>query len=187
MKTKLILLNVLIMITSCAQSQTPTSTKGKKILVVYFSHSGNTRAIAEQIKSSTGADIFEIQPVKDYPKDYKAVVDQAKKEINSNYKPELKTKVENIGQYDVIFIGSPNWCSTVAPPVNSFLSANDLSGKTVVPFMTHGGGGFGHTIVDLKKLCPNSTFLEGIAISDRSIKDSQNEILEWLQQIKVIK
>lgn len=187
MKTKLILLNLLIMITSCAHSQTPTSTNGKKILVIYFSHSGNTRAIAEQIKNATGADIFEIQPVNDYPKDYKAVVDQAKKEINSNYKPELKTKIENIGQYDVIFIRSPNWCSTVAPPVNSFLSVYDLSGKTIVPFMTHGGGGLGHSIADLKKLCPNSTFLEGIAISDRSIKDSQNEILKWLQQIKVIK
>ena len=187
MRTKLILLNLLIMTTSCAQSQTPTSTNGKKILVIYFSHSGNTKAIAEQIKNATGADIFEIQPLKDYPKDYNTVVDQAKKEINSNYKPELKTKVENIGQYDMVFIGSPNWWSTVAPPVNTFLPVYDLSGKTVIPFITHGGGGLGHSIADLKNLCPKSTFLEGIAISDRSIKDSQNEILKWLKQIKVIK
>lgn len=186
MKTKLILLNVLVMITSCAHSQTQPASGGQKILVVYFSHSGNTKAIAEQIRNATGADIFEIQPVNAYPKDYKAVVDQAKKEISSNYKPELKTKIENIGQYDVIFIGSPNWCSTMAPPMNTFLSEYDFSGKTLVPFMTHGGGVFGHYIADLKNLCPKSTFLEGIAISDRSIKDSQNEILKWLKQIKVI-
>lgn len=175
------------MMASCTQSQQPQPAPGsKKILVAYFSHSGNTKVIAEYIKNATGADIFEIQPVKDYPKDYNTVVDQAKKEINSNFKPELKAKVENIGQYDLIFIGSPNWWSTVAPPVNTFLSEYDLSGKTVIPFMTHGGGGFGHSIADIKKLCPKSTFLEGIAISDRSIKESQEKVIKWLKEIKVI-
>ena len=109
----------------------------KKILVAYFSHSGNTREIANQIHKSVGGDIFEIQVVKPYPHDYDAVVQQARQELDSGYKPVLKTKIENIKSYDLVFIGYPNWCSTVPAPVRTFLSEYDFSGKTIVPFCTH--------------------------------------------------
>src|SRR5664280_1274150 len=113
----------------------------KKILVAYFSHSGNTREIANQIHKSVGGDFFEIQAVKPYPDDYDAVVKQATQELNSGHKPALKIKMENIKSYDLIFIGYPNWCSTVPAPVRAFLSEYDFSGKTIIPFCTHEGSG----------------------------------------------
>jgi flavodoxin len=121
----------------------------KKILVVYFSHSGNTREIANQIHKSIGGDIFEIQAVKPYPHDYDAVVKQARQELDSGYKPALKTTIESIKPYDLVFIGYPIWWSTVPSAVRAFLSEYDLSGKTIVPFCTHEGSGLRNKGADL--------------------------------------
>jgi len=157
----------------------------KKILVVYFSHSGNTREVANQIQKNTGGDIFEIQPVKQYPEDYDEAVKQATAEIKINYRPELKTKVEDIKSYDIIFVGSPCWWSTIATPVKTFLSEYDLSGKTIVPFMTHEGSGLGKSVSDISKMCSKSNVLEGLAVRGGSVKNSQNKIIEWLSKIKI--
>jgi flavodoxin len=157
------------------------------ILVAYFSHSGNTREIANQIHKIVGGDIFEIQAVKPYPKDYDAVVKQARQELASGYQPVLKTKVENIQSYDTVFIGYPNWCSTIPAPVSAFLSEYDLSGKTIVPFCTHGGGSLARSTSDISKLCPKSTVLDAIAISGNDVKTAQNKISEWLRKIKITK
>lgn len=166
---------------------TSVSSAPKKILVVYFSHSGNTREIAKQIKLATGGDIFEIVPVKPYPTEYRAVVDQAKKEINANFRPELKTKVDNIGSYDIIFVGSPNWWSTIAPPVATFLASYDFTGKTIVPFMTHEGTRMGHSEADIQKLCPKSTVLKGLPVRGRSVKEAKPDVEKWLRGIHMIK
>jgi flavodoxin len=157
----------------------------KKILVVYFSHTGNTREIANQIHKQVGGDIFEIQSVDPYPADYDTCVQQAKEELASGYKPALKTQVKNIASYDVIFIGYPNWWGTFPAPVRTFLSENDLSGKTIVPFCTHGGSGLGRSVTDLSELCPRSTLLEGIAIYGTQVKTAQAEVSAWLKRIKV--
>jgi flavodoxin len=186
MKKLIVLLASLTMIFSSMSIYAQSTSAAKKILVVYFSHSGNTREIANQIKNATKGDIFELQPVKPYPEEYQTVVDQAKQEIRSNYKPELKNKVENIDSYDVICIGSPNWWSTIAPPVATFLSGYNLSGKTIVPFITHGGGGLGHSVKDIKALCPNSTVLDALAVSGSDVKEAQKDVLEWLRKLKII-
>ena len=157
------------------------------ILVAYFSHSGNTREIANQIHKSVGGDIFEIQAVKPYPDDYDAVVKQAKQELNSGYKPVLKTKVENIKPYDLVFIGYPNWCSTVPAPVRTFLSEYDFSGKTLAPFCTHEGSGLGRSATDISKICSESTLLDGVAIRGSDVKTAQNKVSEWLEKIKITK
>ena len=159
----------------------------KKILVVYFSHSGNTREIANQIHKSVGGDIFEIQAVKPYPDDYDAVVKQARQELNSGYKPALKTKMENITSYDLVFIGYPNWCSTVPAPVRVFLSEYDFSGKTIIPFCTHEGSGLGRSATDISKFCPKSTLLDGVAIRGSDVNTAQNKVSEWLKKIKITK
>ena len=112
-----------------------------KVLEAYFSHSGNTREVARQISEATGGDLFEIVPATPYPTEYRAVVDQGKKEIEAGVRPALKNPVGDLSQYDVIFVGSPCWWATIAPPVTTFLSSCDLAGKTVVPFMTHEGSG----------------------------------------------
>jgi len=157
----------------------------KKILVAYFSHSGNTREIANQIHKSIGGDIFEIQAVKSYPHDYDAVVKQAKQELDPGYKPSLKTKMENIKPYDLVFIGYPNWCGTIPAPVRTFLSEYDFSEKTIVPFCTHEGSGLGRSATDISKLCPKSTLLNGVAIKGRDVKTAQNKIFEWLGKMKI--
>ena len=127
------------------------------------------------------------QTVKSYPEDYEAVKKQAMQELNSGFKPALKTKVKGIGSYDVIFVGTPIWWGTIAAPVKSFLSQYDLSGKSIVPFITHAGSGLGRSVSDISKLCPKSTLLDGVAIWGRDVKSAQNEVSEWLHKIKMTK
>ena len=170
-----------------AEEETMPISGTKKILVAYFSHSGNTREIANQIHKILGGNIFEIQTVKPYPNDYNAVVNQARQELDSDYKPALKTKIENIKSYDLVFIGYPIWCGTIPAPVKTFLSGYDFSGKTIVPFCTHGGGGPGRSITDISKLCPKSTLLDSFAILGSDVKTAQNEVSEWLRKIKITK
>jgi len=159
----------------------------KKILVVYFSHSGNTREIANQIHKSVGGDIFEIQAVKPYPDDYDAAVQQARQELDSGYKPALKIKFEDIKSYDLVFIGYPIWWGTFSAPVKTFLSEYDFSGKTILPFCTHEGSGLGRSVTDISKLCPKSTLLDGVAFWGRDRKIEQNKVSEWLRKIKITK
>lgn len=195
MRKSVLLLMAFTVIFAISSVSAQTSNKRKKvmfpakekILIVYFSRTGNTREMASQIQKATGGDIFEIVPLKPYPAAYQEVVDQAKKEINSGFKPALKTKVKDISKYDVIFVGSPNWWSTIAPPVATFLTNYDLSGKTIVPFMTHGGGGMARCEKDVQKLCPKSNFAEGLALNGHWVKKSKDEVNEWLRKIKIIK
>jgi flavodoxin len=154
-----------------------------KKIVVYFSHSGNTREIANQIQKSVSGDIFEIQSLENYPSNYNAVVKKARQELESGYKPALKAKVSNIRSYDVVFIGYPIWCGTIPMPVVTFLSGYDFSGKTIIPFCTHEGSGLGRSVTDIAKLCPQSKILEGLAVRGRDVKSAQNEVSEWLGEI----
>ena len=162
-----------------------TQGKEENILVAYFSHSGNTREIANQIHHSVGGSIFEIRTVKTYPHDYDAVVKEARQELDTSYKPELKTKIEDIGSYTLVFIGYPNWWGTIPAPVRVLLSEYDFSGKRIAPFCTHEGSGLGRSVADISKLCPKSTVLEGMAIRGRDVKSAQNRISEWLRGIEM--
>jgi len=158
----------------------------KKILVAYFSRTGSTREIAGQIQKITGGDIFEIQGVKPYPSDYEEAKTVAMQELKSGYKPPLKNKI-NIRSYDIIIIGYPIWWGTYPAPVKTFLSENDFSGKTIVPFSTHLGSGLGTSVKDIKKLCPDSTLLEGTSIWGNDTKTAQNKVTQWLRKIEIIK
>ena len=162
-----------------------------KILVAYFSwsNSGNTRHMAQQIQAATGADIFEIVPAKAYPRDYQACVDQAKAEINKKHKPAIKETVLKFDSYDIIFVGSPNWWSTIAPPVATFLTSHNFKGKTIMPFMTHEGTRMGSTVKDIKELCPNATVTDGLPIRGGSVRDEStvSDIAKWLRDNNVIK
>ena len=153
----------------------------EKILIAYYSWSGNTKSAAEQIQKVTGGTLFRIEPVKAYPTEYRACVDQAKKEINSNFRPDLATKAKDFDKYDVIFIGSPNWWGTMAPPVATFLTTYQITGKTIVPFFTHGGGGMQHCETDVRKLCKKSTVMPAAAFYGSSVKRSEDEITKWVK------
>lgn len=160
------------------QAQTAS---GKKVLVAYFSHSGNTREMARQIAEATNGDLFEIVPQSAYPAQYDAVMAQAKREIGRGYRPALKGRLPDIGAYDVIFVGSPCWWATIAPPVATFLTSCDLAGKTVVPFMTHEGSGMGHSEADIRRLCPRSTVPDGLAVRGSAVRNSKNEVGRWVR------
>jgi len=154
-----------------------------KALTVYYSHSGNTRECANQIHQMVGGDIVELIPLEPYPEDYDAVVEQAKREIKAGHRPALRTRVENIDSYDVIFVGSPNWWNTVAPPVVTFLSEHDLSGKATVPFITHAGTALGRSAKDIAKLCPDTTVLEGLAVWGKDVRTAHTRVAEWLRKL----
>lgn len=148
----------------------------RQVLISYFSHSGNTRKIAGEIHKAVGGDIVEIEPLEPYPNDYNSVVEQAKRELHSGCKPQLKTHAGNLAAYDTVFVGSPNWWHTIAPPVITFLSQSDLSGKIIIPFITHGGGGLGRSALDIAALCPDSTVLESLAVLGADVKAAR----KWL-------
>lgn len=159
--------------------------KDKKRVVVFYSYTGNTKKIAENLASKLGADMLEIETVKKYSSDYDEVVEHAKKEIRESYKPEIKPLKADVSNYDEIILGTPVWWYSMAPAVLSFLANYDLSGKVVYPFATNGGW-IGHTFEDIKKACTNSTVEKGIDIYffGSNLKTPSIKIDEWLQNIK---
>lgn len=169
------------------QTDTAPSKKEKKILVAYFSHSGNTKNMAEQIKSASGADIFEIVSAAPYPADYGDCVDQAKKEQQANARPALSGKVENMDSYDVVFIGYPNWWGTMPMPVFTFLESYDFAGKTVIPFCTHEGSRMGRSEGDIKKLLPSAEVKDGMPVRGSSVRKSGKEIAAWVEELGLAK
>lgn len=144
--------------------------QGKKVLIAYFSYSTNTGQTAHLLQSKTGGDFFAIEPETPYSTtDYRSVSAQGQREVRSGYKPPLKTKLPNINDYDVIFLGSPIWWATMAPPVATFLADYDLAGKTIVPFCTHAGYGAGTYFTDVARAVPQAKVLPGLALDRRSV------------------
>lgn len=158
---------------------------GRKVLIAYYSRSGNTREIATQIQAVVGGDIVELETVTPYPNEYSAVTKQAKEELQQGVKPALKTKIADFASYDVIFVGSPNWWNTIASPVRTFLSEYDFAEKTIAPFITHEGSGLGVSVEDIKKLCPKATVLDGLAVRGKSVKSAQNDVSQWLGKLGI--
>lgn len=161
----------------------------KKMLVVYYSWSnGNTKQIAEQLAKATGAELAEIDTVQPYTGSYDEVVDQGQREVNAGYKPEIKPLTVNIQDYDVIAVGTPTWWYTMAPAVLTFLSAQDFTGKTVIPFMTNGGWP-GHVIKDMKANCKGAEFAHEMEIQFDStggahMETPEKKIDAWIEAVK---
>ena len=153
-----------------------------KMLVVYFSWSGNTENAAKMIQEKTGADLVELELVHPYSSNYNKVLDEAQKDVNSNARPELKTKIENMNEYSTIMIGYPNWWATIPMPISTFLESYDFSGKTIIPFCSHGGGEFGQSITDISKLAPNSKIGEGLSIHYSGGSTLSGDIDKWIEK-----
>lgn len=155
------------------------------ILIVYFSRSGNTKVLATQIQAVTGGRLVELEPVEMYPADYQLTVNRARRELASDVHPPLKTKIDDIDAYNIILLGSPNWGGSIAPPVKTFLSEHDLSGKMIIPFMTHGGSGLGHTSSDLRSLAPRATLAEGLAVRGSAVREARKNVEAWVSRLGI--
>jgi len=167
---------------------------GGTCLVAYFSRPGNnyvggtivnlpvgnTEVIATMIREMTGGDLFRITPVKPYPDDYTKTTEVAKEELRTKFRPKLARSVESMDSYERVFLGYPNWWGTMPMPLFSFLEEYDLSGKTIAPFCTHEGSGLGHSVADIRKACPRSTVLEGLAIRGGDVNNARDTVSGWL-------
>ncbi|MBC5647707.1 flavodoxin [Christensenella tenuis] len=152
-------------------------------LIVYFSWSGNTQAVANEIQTQTGADVFEIVPEEPYTDDYDALLDIAQEEQQNDARPAIAGNIENIENYEVIYLGFPNWWGDMPMILYSFLDDYDLSGKTIAPFVTSGGSGFSGTISVIENMEPGATVLEGLSLGSSEAADSGNAVAQWLSSI----
>lgn len=166
---------------SSEETNAATETTGdSNTLVAYFSWSGNTEAMANLIAEQTGGTLFEIAPATPYTDDYDALLDIAQQEQADNARPELAATVENWDSYDVVLVGYPDWWSDAPMVIYSFLESYDWTGKTLVPFCTSGGSGFGRSLDRLPDSAPGATILEGLHVSGSSAADSGEEVAEWI-------
>ena len=166
--------------TACAQETQPVAGPTSNILVAYFTRSGNTRVIAGQLKRTLDADLFEILPAEPYPEDYQANVDQARRERDAGFEPSLKAEVQNLAAYDTVYLGFPIWGETAPPVIRSFLRRHDLSGKTVRPFITHGGYGQGSSLSVLASHAPGARILDAFVMEADQERRTITLITEWL-------
>lgn len=142
---------------------------------------GNTEIVAKKIQDITGSELFEIDTVNAYPADYTETTRVAMDEKRQNARPVLTGAVGNMDDYDVIYLGYPNWWSTFPMAVFTFLESYDFSGKTIIPFCTHEGSGLGNSERDIKKLCPTANVLSGLAIRGGSVRKADNDIINWIK------
>jgi len=166
-------------------------TGNNKILVAYFSWSGNARTLAGQITQVTGGDLFEIRTVTPYPDNYDECTRVAREEQNRNARPAISGNVANMAQYGTVFLCYPNWWGTLPMAVFTFLEAYDFSGKTIYPLVTHGGSRFGRSLDDIRRLNPRAVLGDGLDVSafDRNPNDAtrvsapNRDVTAWLRRI----
>ena len=193
------------LISSCSPSGTTnknakadSTVDSNKILIVYLSRTNNTKAIAEIIHRNVGGKLLAIELETPYPENYEVTVQQVVKENETGYLPPLRTKIDTIQNYDVVFVGFPTWGMKLPPPMKSFLKQYDLSGKIIIPFNTNAGYGVGSGFQTVKELCPDSKLLEGFeikggierdgvyfVIKDEKAKEAESKVKSWLQKINV--
>ena len=174
---------------------------GKKVLVAFFSHTGenyavgnitkgNTHIIAEMIAESTGGRLFEIAPVKEYPKTYDACVDVAKKEKEAGVRPAVKEDIA-VEDYDAVFIGYPNWWGDMPMAVYTFIEKHRWAGKTVIPFCTHEGSGLSGTEKYVANACKGAKVEKGLAVRGAMAQNKQEQakkaVAQWLEQLGIVK
>lgn len=164
-------------------SSEPETETGSNSLIVYFSWSGNTESVANEIQAQTGGDIFEIVPAEPYTDDYDALLDIAQEEQANGARPAIAETVENFEQYDTVYFGFPNWWGDMPMILYTFLDEYDFSGKTIAPFVTSGGSGFSGTISTIESLEPDAAVTEGLSLGSSEAGDPADAVSEWLAAI----
>lgn len=166
---------------SSAEQSAPPS-EGKT-LVLYYSLTGNTKALAASIQKQVGGDLLEIKTVQPYPADFHAVVEQARKERQTGYLPPIQP-IASLAAYDTIYLGYPVWGNTIPQPMATFLSQNNLAGKTVIPFCTHDGYGIGRSFQVIAQYCPDARILPGFDTIGADVASAKAPLSAWLQRIR---
>ena len=169
---------------ACAAEEPTAARPTSKTLIAYFTRSGNTRVIAKQLQRDLKADLFEISPAQPYPEDYEQQVAQATRERDAQFEPPLKAKVTNIAAYDSIYLGFPIWGETAPPIVRSFLRGHEFSGKTLRPFITHGGYGPGSSMAVLRSHAPQAQIAEPFVLEADQERRTMNQVRGWLAEIQ---
>ncbi|MBD5114872.1 MAG: flavodoxin [Ruminococcaceae bacterium] len=168
-----------------------------KILIVYYSRKGenywggsiknlskgNTETMAEMIQKAVGGDLFEVDTVKPYSSDYHICTEEAKGELRSNARPELRRYLDSLDGYDTIFVGYPNWWGTMPMAMFTFLEHYDLGGKKIIPFCTNEGSGMGSSEQDLKKICTGAEVKKGLTLRGSETANSESRVTEWAKKI----
>lgn len=185
---------LLFAVASCSNDEPATAEPGGnlsgdvgKTLIVYFSWGGNTKTVANHIHDLIGGEIVEVETVIPYPDTYEEVTQIAPGELASDYRPELKTKVDNMDEYNTLIVGTPIWGGHLTPAMKSFLASYNLSDKAIAPFCTHGGSGTAQCVNDILSVCPNSTILGSLAVYGNRAESSRADVERWLKQINIIK
>lgn len=153
-----------------------------KSLVIFFSQTGTTQYLAQVIQHKVGADIFEVVPDKPYVGTYKELKRIAQKEQDIRYRPAL-SNLPDVTAYDTIFVGFPTWLYTMPMVMFTMFDKVDFSGKTIIPFNTHGGTGFSSSLKHMRQVAPKATIVEGIEILDEDLQYSSKEINSWLKDL----
>ena len=142
---------------------------------------GNNEYVAHLIQQQTGGDLFAIETEQEYPGTHDELLDFAYNEMTEGARPALASQIENLDSYDTIFLGYPNWNADLPMPLYTFLEEYDLSGKTIIPFTTHGGSGFSGTIDTIQELQPNAQVVQdGLSISRNNVPDAAGEVADWV-------
>lgn len=163
-----------------APAEAAPETSAGKALIVYFSHTGNTERIAEYIGENVEADVFRVEPETPYTDDYNTLLDVAQSEKNENARPAMVGYIDNLDDYDTVYLGWPCWWGSCPMIMLTFLEQHDLAGKTIAPFTTSGGSGFGSSIADMQAVCPDAVWLEGLAVGGSSVESAAGDVQAWL-------
>lgn len=173
--------NILIAYFSVPETDGVDTVAGASRVVVDGEVLGNNQYIAQLIQQEIGGDLFRIETVQEYPGSHDPLLEFAYEERAEDARPELSTQIENLDSYDTIFLGYPNWNADLPMPLYTFLEEYDFSGKTIIPFTTHGGSGFSRTISTIAELQPGATVMEdGLSISRNSVPDAQSDVTDWI-------
>jgi flavodoxin len=154
------------------------------VLVAYYTRTGNTQVIARQIRRALDADLFQIQTTKPYPEDYKETVAQATREREIGFEPSLAELVPDFERYETVFLGFPIWGMSAPPVIRSFLSRHDLSGKALVPFITHDGYGRGNSLDVVTLHAPQAQLVEGFSLEADQERRTLEQVTSWLGDLR---
>jgi flavodoxin len=159
--------------------------KNTKILIIYYSHTGITKGVADEIQIKTGGDVLRIETIRTYPTEYSALIDEAKRELQKKDLPALKKDPPDMSRYDLVLVGSPVWWYTVSTPVMSFLKQADFAGKRVAAFCTHEGGP-GKILQNFKQQAKNAVVLEGLDLFKPQVRkiEVDKALDSWLGSLR---